>query len=113
MNKPQEDQQDTSLLASLYLLLSLAYLLWMLWLMVPEHRKTALRMRLLRSSSQVTSRLARHAAAAVPWRRFRRRTCLRQSSRNRITAGPRFSAAAARRQSAAGANWRGYGHLPP
>jgi hypothetical protein len=58
-----KDEATPRLLASLYLLLSLAYLVWMLWLMVPEHRKTALRMRLLRSSSLVTSRLARHAAA--------------------------------------------------
>jgi hypothetical protein len=58
----QEEEGIPRLLASLYLLLSLAYLVWMLWLMVPDHRKTALRMRLLRSSSRVTSRLARHAA---------------------------------------------------
>ncbi len=61
--RPEDQQAIPRGLASLYLLLSLAYLLWMLWLMVPEHRKTALHMRLLRSSSQVTSRLARHAAA--------------------------------------------------
>ena len=65
MDNPSSQQEDTpQLLAGLYLLLSLAYLLWMLWLMVPEHSKTALRMRLLRSSSQVMSRLARHAGAA-------------------------------------------------
>ena len=65
MDSSSPQQEDTPrLLASLYLLLSLAYLLWMLWLMVPDHHKTMLRMRLLRSSSRVTSRLARHAGAA-------------------------------------------------
>lgn len=64
MDSPQQEEAIPQLLASLYLLFSLAYLLWMLWLMVPEHRKTMLRMRLLRSSSQATSRLARHAGAA-------------------------------------------------
>ena len=65
MDSSSPQQEDTPrLLASLYLLLSLAYLVWMLWLMVPDHHKTMLRMRLLRSSSRVTSRLARHAGAA-------------------------------------------------
>lgn len=63
-SSPQEQEDMPRVLASLYLLLSLAYLVWMLWLMVPEHRKTMLRMRLLRSSSLVMSRLARHAGAA-------------------------------------------------
>lgn len=66
MDKPQPQQEEgmPQLLVSLYLLLSLAYLVWMLWLMVPDHHKTMLRMRLLRSSSRVMSRLARHAGAA-------------------------------------------------
>lgn len=63
-SSPQQQEDTPPLLASLYLLLSLGYLLWMLWLMVPDHRKTMLRMRLLRSSSRVMNRLARHAGAA-------------------------------------------------
>lgn len=64
-NSPQHEEEGIpQILASLYLLVSLAYLLWMLWLMVPDHHKTMCRMRLLRSSSRVMSRLARHAGAA-------------------------------------------------
>lgn len=63
-SSPQQQEDTPQLLAGLYLLLSLAYLLWMLWLMVPDHHKTMLRMRLLRSSSRAMSRLARHAGVA-------------------------------------------------
>ena len=48
----------------LYLTLCLGYLAWGLWLMVPEHRRVSLRLRLLRSSARVTNRIARHAGAA-------------------------------------------------
>lgn len=63
-SRQQEAEDTPRVLASLYLLLSLGYLVWMLWLMVPDHQKTMFRMRLLRSSSLVMSRLARHAGAA-------------------------------------------------
>jgi hypothetical protein len=44
----------------LYLLASLAYSLWLIWeVAVPQHQKTAMRMRLLRSSAQGMSQLAR------------------------------------------------------
>lgn len=50
-------------LRSLYLLVSLAYSLWIIWAVcIPAHQKTAMRMRLLRSSHRATSGLARRAA---------------------------------------------------
>jgi hypothetical protein len=59
-----EDTRPRDILASLYALLSLIYILWVMWaMMVPEHQKTAMRLRLLRSCARVTSRLARRTAA--------------------------------------------------
>lgn len=66
---PPPDQSSTTdgrpreILASLYALASLAYALWLIWAMVPEHQKTAIRLRLLRSCELATSRLARRTAA--------------------------------------------------
>lgn len=55
--------QAEATLRLLYLLLSLAYSLWIIWeVCIPAHRKTAMRMRLLRSSARATSGLARRAA---------------------------------------------------
>jgi hypothetical protein len=57
-----EDSDDHQLrkLRALYLLVSLAYSLWVIWEMaVPPHQKTAIRMRLLRSSARGMSGLAR------------------------------------------------------
>lgn len=62
---PPPDQSSTTdgrpreILASLYALASLIYALWIIWAMVPEHQKTAIRLRLLRSCELVTSQLAR------------------------------------------------------
>jgi hypothetical protein len=48
-----------------YLVLALAYMGWAMWsLMVPAHRQAELRMKLLRSSAQAMSRLARRAGVA-------------------------------------------------
>jgi hypothetical protein len=48
-----------------YLVLCLAYMGWAAWsLMVPPHRQTELRLRLLRSSGRVMSRLARRTGEA-------------------------------------------------
>jgi hypothetical protein len=59
------DDQLQRRLKVAYLVLCLAYMAWALWaVMVPEHRRTECRLRLLRSSSLVTSRLARRAGAA-------------------------------------------------
>ena len=48
-----------------YLVLCLVYMAWAVWaLMVPEHKRTELRLRLLRQSALATSRLARRTGAA-------------------------------------------------
>ena len=60
--------EDTALARRLrlaYLVLCLAYMGWAVWaLMVPEHKRTELRLRLLRWSAQEMSRLARRTGAA-------------------------------------------------
>lgn len=56
--------KTTSRLRAAYLTLCILYLLWMAVLMVPEHRRQAWKLRLLRSCSRATSRLARRAGAA-------------------------------------------------
>lgn len=53
-----------SLLARVYLLLCAAYLIWAMWHLIPEHRRQIMRLRLLRSSAQGMSRLARLTGAA-------------------------------------------------
>lgn len=48
-----------------YLALSLTYLAAVMWtVLVPQHKRTEWKLRLLRSSTQVTSRLARRTGAA-------------------------------------------------
>ena len=56
--------KTTSRLRAAYLTLCILYLLWMAVLMVPEHRRQAWTLWLLRSCSRATSRLARRAGAA-------------------------------------------------
>lgn len=52
------------LIVALYLLASVAFTLWQIWEMLPQHQRTALRMRLLRSSAQATTAICRRAGAA-------------------------------------------------
>lgn len=48
-----------------YLVLSLAYLAAVMWMaLVPEHRRTELKLRAYRSCNRATNRLARRTAAA-------------------------------------------------
>ena len=47
-------------LRTVYLILCIGYLAWMAAMMLPEHRRQAIRLKLLWSCAQVTSRLARH-----------------------------------------------------
>jgi hypothetical protein len=69
-------------LAAIYALLSLIYLAWLMWtVMLPEHRRQEMTMRLLKSCVRVTNRLGPRAAVpslarematgseqyAVPW----------------------------------------------
>jgi hypothetical protein len=52
-------------LARAYLALCLVYMMWAVWTMVlPEHKRTTLKLALLRSSAQATNRLARRTGAA-------------------------------------------------
>lgn len=52
--------RDRDLIETLSALAGLAFSVWMIWtLMVPEHRKTLMRMRLLLLSHRVTSELGR------------------------------------------------------
>ena len=51
-------------LARLYLIMCLLFLAASLIHLLPEHRRQMVKLRLLRSSAQVTSRLARRTAAA-------------------------------------------------
>jgi hypothetical protein len=59
-DRPADTPRPRDFLASLYALLSLIYILWVMWaMMVPDHQKTAMRLRLLRSCERATRRLAR------------------------------------------------------
>jgi hypothetical protein len=61
----QDRDQVARLLSRVYLILCIAYMAWAVWhLMVPDHKKTEWRLRLLRSSALVMSRLARRTGAA-------------------------------------------------
>jgi hypothetical protein len=63
--QPEGGDRPREILARLYALCSLIYIVWMLWaVMVPDHQKTAMRLRLLRSCELVTRRLARLTGAA-------------------------------------------------
>lgn len=55
----------SQVVARMYLVLCLIYMIWVMWhLLLPEHRRQQIRLRLLRSSARVTNRLARRAGAA-------------------------------------------------
>jgi hypothetical protein len=64
MHPDGDTGQLRRLLGLLYLTLCVVYLMWGLWETLPEHKRTALCIRLLRSLHQVTSLLARRAGAA-------------------------------------------------
>jgi hypothetical protein len=58
-------EQDSSSLNAVYLVLCLMYMAWVMWhLLLPEHRRQAARLRLLRSCARAMSGLARRAGAA-------------------------------------------------
>lgn len=67
---PEGDERD--LLGTLYLLLGIVFSVWMMWeLMIPQDRKTRMRMSLLRSCHRVTSELGRRTAVLSMGRELR------------------------------------------
>lgn len=64
--------RDRDLIETLSALAGLAFSVWMIWtLMVPEHRKTLMRMSLLRSCHRVTSELGRRTGVRSMGRELR------------------------------------------
>jgi hypothetical protein len=62
MDRPERQPSTAAgLLATAYLLASLAASLYLLWTLIPEHQRIALRMRLLRSSGRAMRAAARRA----------------------------------------------------
>jgi hypothetical protein len=59
-----QDRTAARVIGAVYAMVCLVYMVWGMWTLLPEHRRTAIKLRLLRSCAQGTTTLARRTGAA-------------------------------------------------
>jgi hypothetical protein len=62
--RTEQDQAAEARLRLVVAMLSLAYSMWMIWLMIPKHQRQLLRMRVLLTAKTASGKCARRAGAA-------------------------------------------------
>jgi hypothetical protein len=62
--RTEQDQAAEARLRLIVAMLSLAYSMWMIWLMIPKHQRQLARMRLLATAKTYATKCARRAGAA-------------------------------------------------